>query len=226
VSEIRIPFRGEDDLIVDVVDAARETMDGEELQVTEAVAFDAMARGTTTARVLLEELESPENRRAIVDRARQKAGLPSLEALEEARAITLAARDDPPRLQQGPPRDGRGRAMQECAAEGCTRISLDDHGNPGPVAAKRFFCPAHVDQAEPGDLEPLPSMPMRFAPGGGLAVSDEEAKAAALHYERLVENAREQGRIKREQRERESERLRALEEARRAEVKPLAGWGG
>ena len=49
MAEITIPFRSEDDLAIEVVDAARETLDGDELRVMEQLAYDAMSRGTTAS---------------------------------------------------------------------------------------------------------------------------------------------------------------------------------
>ena len=43
---IRLPHRGPDESVVAIADAAAEVLDGEEAAVAQAVAFDALARGT------------------------------------------------------------------------------------------------------------------------------------------------------------------------------------
>jgi hypothetical protein len=56
--EFAIPYRGEDDLIVEAIDAARETLTGDELRVTEQIVWDALDRGVTKVGDLLAEFES------------------------------------------------------------------------------------------------------------------------------------------------------------------------
>ena len=161
MNEVPVPFPDPlslDDLVVEVVDAARRSPDlsDEERDVAEAIAVGAMRRGTTEAAALAEELEGPDARR-IVDEARESIGLPTFEEIEQTRSIARASRDDPPVHYHGPPRDHRGRAVQECAHDGCTALSKDEAtGSLGPVAAKRFWCPAHEAEAPEGPIQQAP----------------------------------------------------------------------
>jgi hypothetical protein len=195
MNEVPVPFPDPldpDDLVVEVVDAARRSPDltDEERDVAEAIAIRAMQRGTTEAAALAEELEGPDARR-IVDEARESIGLPTFEEIERKREIASAGRDDPPTHYHGPPRDFRGRAVQQCAAPGCQALSKDEAtGSVGPVAAKRFWCPAHEAEAPGGDMAPWTPPPVRYGIGGGF-VDEAQAAADAKHYERLVAESRE-----------------------------------
>ncbi len=92
MSEIRIPYRSPDALVADVIDCAREVLDGDELRVTEQVAFDALERGVRTVGGLLSELESAgtAGRHQILDKARVGVGMDTV-ADEEAHAAFVAA---------------------------------------------------------------------------------------------------------------------------------------
>jgi hypothetical protein len=178
--EVRIPFQhplSPDDPILEVVSWARKTQAGNELLVTEQIVRNALGRrGVTRVGELVAELESAGSggRRRITDEAESK------------RALTLAQRDDPPVRQRGPERDYRGRAVQECAHDGCEVLSKDEVTRSiGAVAAKRWWCPKHEAEADPGDLDPWRPPPISFAPGGGF-MNAEQAADEAAYYERLV----------------------------------------
>jgi hypothetical protein len=115
--QIRIPHRHRDEMIVSVVDTAGEALAGEEATVTRQLAFDALRRGTTRVGELLDELEAagPEGRRALLDRARRGAGLPTtgeVEALSRAEARERATLAD---VSAG--RDQRGRPQPDEGAD-------------------------------------------------------------------------------------------------------------
>ena len=87
---------------------------------------------------LLDRIEqaSRDERRRIADQVRTEAGLTNFTEIEDNRRIARERQDDPPRpTLQGPPRESSGKAIQECAAEGCAQLSLDDWSNPGPIAS-------------------------------------------------------------------------------------------
>ncbi len=219
---IQIPYRDREGLIVDVIDCAREILNGEELQVTEALAFGALERGTVRVGALLDELEqaSPAERRALADQAREAAGLLSFSQIEENQEVARATRWPPPPPSSGPPRDGDGRALQQCPH--CAEISRSvDGATIGPVREKRWHCEQHRHLAEPGDLEPW-GEPMRFDPmTGGLRMSEAAEAHYARVYERAVAEAAEQRRIKQEQRKREAEALAKVRERHEANVRPI-----
>jgi hypothetical protein len=229
--EIKLPFRSEDDWTLEVIDAAREVMDGDELEVTEQIAHDALASGSTKVGELLRELEAagPAGRRRLLDEAREAVGLLSTTEIEQNQRIAKAARDDPLRPNPpGPLRDKNGRAVQKCAEPDCKTLSPGDGTRPTPVAARKWWCSAHLANAAEGDMDPWTPPPLRFNDSGGFAVSEEEAAAAARHYAQLEERSREQARLRQEQREAERERLEELEKRRRAEIKVPPGleWAG
>ena len=223
--EVRIPFQhplSPDDPILDVVTAARKSpeLTAEERQVAEAVAYQALRRGTVRVAELVEELESaraPE----LVDEARRAAGLPSLSEAAARRSLALAQRDDPPVRQQGPPRDHRGEAVQECAHPDCTRLSVNEVTKVvGPVAARRWHCPKHESEAAEGDMDAWTPPPISYAPGGGF-MSAEQAADEAAYYERLVRESREKALRRQAQNRAQRERLAHLQELRDREARPI-----
>ena len=129
MSEIRIPYQDEGDQILDAIDAARKTLDGDELRVTEQVVYDALSRGTTRVGGLLTELESAgsDGRRQLVDRARQSFGMKTVGEEEADAKFELENANLPPG------RDAEGRCFQGCAAENCNAYPMDEQGVPIPV---------------------------------------------------------------------------------------------
>jgi hypothetical protein len=230
VTEVRIPLQhplDSDDPILEVVSWARKTQAGDELRVTERIVRNALDRGVTRVGELVAELESAgsDGCRRIADEARRDAGLPSLSEAESKRALALAQRDDPPLWHQGPPRDFRGRAVQECAHDGCEVLSKDEVTKSiGPVEAKRWWCPEHEAEADPGDLDPWTSPPVTYGSGGGF-VNVEQAAAEARYYERLVAESHEKALRRQEQYRAERERREHLEELRDRSAKPLMMGG-
>ncbi len=102
MTEIRIPYRSRDDTLPAVADAAR-ALTGDDRTVVRQIVLDAAASGLATAGDLLDRLQagSPAERRALLDRARSSAGLPTASALAakasheaQSRAMFVAAADD------------------------------------------------------------------------------------------------------------------------------------
>jgi hypothetical protein len=120
VSEIRVAYQDEGDQILDAIDAARKTLDGDELRVAEQIVWHALEqRGVTRVGDLLEELEtaSPAVRRQIVDRARQSLGMKTLGAEEADREFERANANLPPG------RDAEGKVFQGCHAPELPHLS-------------------------------------------------------------------------------------------------------
>jgi hypothetical protein len=79
--EFHIPRRDDDDSIVEAIDAANETLSGDELAVTEKILWSAFKQGTVRVGDVLEHIEqaSPEERRRIADKARKGGRSPNLQ---------------------------------------------------------------------------------------------------------------------------------------------------
>lgn len=106
--QIQIPFRERSDSLSDVAEAARE-LPTDESRVVRRLVLDTILGGqATTAGELLDKLEkaSPEQRRKMLDRAREGAGLKSATRIEFERehaqnqrnAMARSAGSPPPRL--------------------------------------------------------------------------------------------------------------------------------
>jgi len=101
--EIRIPHRDRSDPLSSVGELARHLSPDESATVREIVT-DAAGAGLTTVGALLNRLEaaSPAERRALLDQARTRAGLPTATAIakkasheERSRQMFVAGADDP-----------------------------------------------------------------------------------------------------------------------------------
>jgi hypothetical protein len=158
------------------------------------------------------ERSDDQQRRELLDRARQKAGLETTGEVERREAVARLIKDDPPRpAAQGPQRDQGGRAVQVCAEPGCETFAPGD-GSIGPVAAKKWWCRAHQANAAEGDLDPWSPPPVRMDPVTGLPKMTE---AAERHYRELGERKKREREAKdredRERREQDAERLAKVE---------------
>jgi hypothetical protein len=121
-----------------------------------------------------------------------------------------------------PGRDAEGKIFQGCHAPNCHAVPFDDQGRPVPVAASRWFCGKHEDQAQAGDLDPpddlrprLDFATMRLLPGRA------EEERERRDWEARIAAINERDKAKRDQ----AERMRAIAEARRANMKPPVGFG-
>jgi hypothetical protein len=231
--DLPFPYRDRMQPLTDpaIHDLPRGLKDPDERAVAERLIWRGLMKsGMATVGDILKELEqaSPEERRRIADQARSEAGLTTFTEIEDNRRIARTRRDDPPPPpRQGPKRDSQGKAIQQCHHPDCKTLSPGD-GTFAPVAAKNWWCPVHEAEAPEGDMDPWRPPPLRYAPGGGFAVSEEAAEVGARHYERLIERTREESRLRREQRQAERERFEELEEARRQraldELPPGLEW--
>jgi hypothetical protein len=185
--QISIPFRDRGDSLAEVADAAREAIpDPEEREVARRLVLAAAQDGHRTAGELIDRIEaaSPEQRRIMLDRAREGAGLKRSAAID-AEAIR----------HPGSGRDAQGRSLQLCHADGCMNYPLDAGGGWAPAAAKKWFCPEHEHLAEPGDLDP----PEDLEP-------DFDWRTMSPRPRREVRERMEQEEREREEKQRERER--------------------
>jgi hypothetical protein len=217
--EIQIPHRHRDDRVLDVVDCARELgMDGEDLAVTEAIAFDALERGLLRVGDLLDHVENlgPDDRRRLLDRARLGAGLKTVEATEGESRYEMANQA----LRPG--RDADGKLFQPCASPGCVAYP-NDQGIPTAVRDRIWWCDRHRDQAGPEDHLPPDDLHPRLDPATmRLLPSRAEEERMRREEARLAEARRERD----EQRRRERAELARVEQRYRENARPIniAGW--
>jgi hypothetical protein len=218
---IKVPHRTREDTLIDVAASATSLAD-DDRRVTQHIVLEAQVAGDRSAGDLLDRLGamSREARRQVLDDAREASGLPRSEDLDRRQAFV--------RMQQAlpPGRDRMGRAFQTCHAEGCTSHPVGAGGQWVPHPAARWFCEAHRDQAEPGDLDPYEAdgwidfRTMQAIPGRA------ERKRLAAEQQRL----REEDRRRNEAREAEAEAMRRARERYREEHRddpyafpPIAG---
>jgi hypothetical protein len=137
---IRIPHRDRGGPIGEVVECARETLDGDDRRVTEQIVWGALNRGKLRVGDLLDELEhaGPAGRREVLDRAREAIGL--------ERSKDIDARDAR--------NSGRRGGPMPAACAVCGRVGVAPGGGMLTSFAKRWHCREHEDQAGPGDMAP------------------------------------------------------------------------
>ncbi len=138
------------------------------------------------------EAATPEERRAMLDATRRRAGLPTtgrVEAMEAANRPTTSSL---------PPRDSDGRIEARCSAPTCLRYAPDPSfpGVAAKVMQRKWFCAEHADLAAPGDNEPYRGPRLAYGPGGAIVDLDERAleaerQRAAAEGRRRQREARE-----------------------------------
>jgi hypothetical protein len=216
MSELKLPFRDRAQDLLSAIDDTRE-LDGEDREVARQLMTDALLHeGKQTVGELLGDLEraTREERRELVDRARSQANLPSLASVEfeaeQRRRETTAP----------PPRDGDGRSIQVCHADGCSTTRVDPAtGATLPVLERRWFCETHRDQASAHDLEHWRS-DLRWDPRRGV-IDLKELEADRAREAAELESRRVRREANRAEREEEAAALaryeKAAEEQRRRE---------
>jgi hypothetical protein len=193
-----------------VISWARETLDGDELRVTERLVRQALERCVTRVGDLLEELEQvgPTGRRRLVDQARQSLGMRTLGAEEADEAFKRNRATMPP---------SEGPGFQVCAAENCNVYPLSELGVPIEVADRVWWCARHKDQAGPEDhLPPEPKYAWDMATMSLRAIGKERERLLEEDRER-ERKAAERTRLRRE----EGERLWKLEQEWQAAHPPI-----
>jgi hypothetical protein len=215
--EINLPYRSrQDPLDIEALNAASERLEGDDRAVAERLIWAGMIDPKLqTVGDLWDRIEqaSPEERRRIADEARSEAGLTTFTEIAENRRLARERRDDPPKLPTA------GPTIQKCPD--CEAVSSTPEGALRPTLEKRWHCDRHRHLAEDGDLDPLESEPLRFAPGGGMALPVAEEEAAARHYERVARESRERARKRQEQNQREHEALDQVRERYVEEADPI-----
>jgi hypothetical protein len=190
---ISIPHRDRSEPLSLVAAHARHLGQDEDRRVCRQLVIQARLDGVaTTAGELLDHVEAlePAERRAMLNTARKALGLPSVEELEaqQPRPFTLNIRT------------GVSGGFPSCPAEGCT-ASPTRNGIFYSPDCRKWWCDAHADQAQPGDLEPRGSglvyssagVPIDFDPAADEADrAREESRRAQLQAQaeiRAVEAA-------------------------------------
>ncbi len=148
--EIPIPHRDRSQPLIDAIEDLRQApLKPQERDLAREVLTDALLeRGEREIGEVLDRLDraSPDQRRAVRDRARAQLGLVDSGTAEVRERVEAANRT----LRPG--RDTSGKAIQMCPE--CGAMSSGPSGIPEPVLAKRWHCDAHKHLAEPGDLDP------------------------------------------------------------------------
>lgn len=93
--------------------------------------------GSITAGTLIDRIENAPDaeRRKMANRARELVGLESLDEIEAAAHFEAVQED----LRSVPTRDEQGRAVQECAADGCEAIPTHPSGALRPVVDRKWW---------------------------------------------------------------------------------------
>ena len=160
--------------------------------------------GVRTTDTVLQRLEaaSPEQRRLLLDRARETAGLASTTAVEEQRRLSAVNAAAQARAAE---------ALQSCAQPGCNTMPVTDSGALRPVGVKRWWCESHRHLAGEHDLEPSWLL-QRLLSGGFREIDSDE-----LARQRAAEQSRQhQSEAQLTVAKAEAEQVHQGEEARRA----------
>jgi hypothetical protein len=205
---IPIPYRSRDDSLRDVAILANR-LPADEARVVQHIVLEAHAAGDDNAGHLLDRLGDlePEQRRQVLDNAREACGLPRSEDIDRRERFT--------RLQQAQPvsRDRQGRSYQTCHAEGCASYPTGPSGEWVLHPARRWFCDAHTDQAEPGDLDPM--QPIAVCDWRDFSEVPDPAEQAKLIAEQ--QRLREEDDRRNQRREAEAVAIREAQERYAAE---------
>ena len=221
---IRIPWRSRDEpLDGQAIEELPRALPASDRPVARQLLVEARGAGAETVGDALDLFgrASTAERRAYADAARLAVGAPTLDAEDKRLAGIRASRfpSPPPAPAQ---RDEEGKAIQTCHADGCEAVSTTAQGALRPVAAKRWWCALHRDQAAAGDMEPDPDLTVvRLSPAGTPLMRPE----VEAHYAKEYADAEEQLREDTEARGEERERLARLEASYRDGLRPPAGFG-
>jgi hypothetical protein len=196
--EINLPVRDRADRLAEVAIDSHQLADPEERVTVRELVLQATLAGDRTAGDLLDRLEAagPAGRRPILDDAREAAGLERTEDIdarerhEEARHLAI-------------------RPPAECVV--CGAPSTDANGMPAPPPspARKWHCPEHVAQAQPGDMDP-PPVPI----GLDMQLHDPDEIARELRRDALLAQAEQERRAERAGDAQRLAELRRAEEAR------------
>jgi hypothetical protein len=214
--EIRLPYRDPASPVTEIAECARHLPDEAERAVVRQLALDLqLDHGCRSVGDAVSVVESadPAARRVLLDRARQRAGLPTTDEAEAHQRFEAASRAA--RVS-----GGASSAWQMCGEPSCNQAPVNHLGAPVPVDVRRWWCEAHRDQAQPGDMQPVGSG-IRISESGALVPDDpnsEAREAASAESRRRLHDDRVAARQVEAAEAAESERLRAA--AFRRELPP------
>ena len=196
--EITLLVRDRDEPLVDVAYSARGIEDPEAAAVARTVAIQAETEGALrTAGELIDHLEgmTPPQRRTVLDRARVENGLDTVADAMARRRFKQA--------NEAARRRAADRPVPTCAV--CGTRPTGTGGMPAQIpTVRKWHCPDHVAQAQPGDMDP-PPLPVDL----NLRLLDpDEAAAAEAEDERF----REEHERRRRERKAEAEAIRVARE--------------
>jgi hypothetical protein len=204
---IDVPYRSMDESLVAVAGHARVLGQGDDrAAVARQIAIQALMDGTaSTAGELLDHLErlEPAQRRQLLDAARADLGLEPTADIEARRRVRGINRVT---VQQG---------LQTCHADGCSAIPLTECRGWRVVNCRRWFCDAHADQAQPGDLDDLGSG-LRYSENGVIVDARPEQ---TLREQAAIESHRAQQASKEADRAADAVKAEALKRGRSAQVR-------
>ena len=170
---IRVPHRALDESLAAAAGHCHTSVLGADATVSREIILGGYLAGDRTVRDLLTRLERMDatQRRALLDAATAECGLESVEMIDAGERIRQASRPF---------------ALTMCHAPGCTAVPVAEGGVLSTPRVKRWFCPVHVDQAEPGDMEPQ-GFGVRYGEHGVIVPDDP----ADRHRERVAAESRE-----------------------------------
>ncbi len=177
--QIFVPFRRRDESLTAVAGHVRELPgQDEDRAAARQLVLAARLDGLATAGQLIDHLEAltPTERREMLDAARAEQGLEPT-GMVDAR-VRLA-------------KTATAVELVCCAAPGClnapTRLGIPYFPN-----VRRWWCAAHVNEAAPGDMEPIGSG-LRLSPAGvpiPVDPADDAREAAVAESDRRQREAR------------------------------------
>jgi hypothetical protein len=217
--QFHVPYRSRDETPREALtgNAVAAIADPEERRVAAQILLDSVADpNVRTVGDLLDRVEAatPDQRRAMLDGARRRAGLATTGRIEAMEAFEAASS-----------RSSAGARSEYpiCAAPECRSFPVNDIGAHARTNVRRWWCAAHKHLAEPGDMEPRTSG-VRYSSSGALEFADEvEAEGQRARVE--AESRRRQREVREAQRREEGERLAELEAARdERQRREHVGW--
>jgi hypothetical protein len=192
--QLQIPHTSPDELLTDALFDARAIPDPDDRRIAREVLLEARRSGLLRVGELLDRIEGagPDERRAMLDQARERVGLEPTGEVDFKREFDRLQASFP---RGGEQRDENGMVLgPTCAEEGCTVTLLDQHGALGKVRAKAWRCEAHREGHE-ADMEDWAPR-LGFSEIGlviDLDQQDREREQARRWDERLAaERARQQ----------------------------------
>jgi hypothetical protein len=196
--EIRLPDLNRDESLVDLACAESALPDKDDRLVLRELVLAATLAGDHTAGDLFDRLEAagPAGRRPILDNAREAAGLPRTEDLDRAEHFEA--------LQRQARQRAGDRPIPKCAV--CGARPIGPGGFPEEVPhVRKWHCPEHVSQAQPGDMDPPPlpvGLDMRLLDPDEIAREDREDERRRVEHERRLQERAAEAEVTRGARER------------------------